>query len=100
MSTEKKGFPMKMKRFLSIGLLLLPLAALADDDHDSDNTTGKTFFSVNPQYSTSRAAHVSFYHTDRMMARKDGIKGSFQAVVFGGQSTDPDGIARYFFPYQ
>ncbi len=91
---------MTMKRFLSIGLLLLPFAAVADDDHHSDNTTGKTFFSVNPQYSTGRPEHVSFYHTDRMMARTDGIKGSFQAVVFGGQSTDPDGLARYFFPFQ
>ena len=88
------------KRFLSIGLLLLPLAAFANEDHHSDATCSKTFFNVQPQYSTGSPIHVSFYHTDRMMARQDGIKASLQGVVYGGQSLDSAGLARYFLPYQ
>lgn len=100
MKLNKKGSIMTYKKRLIVGLLLLPMAAAADDYHHSDASTSKTFFSINPVYTLAKPMHVSFYHTDRMMARKDGIKGSLQVVGYGGQTIGHDGLARYFFPYQ
>ncbi len=80
-------------------LMVLPLTILARDK-DTDYATGKSFFSVNPQYTTGRPEHLSLYRENRMHQRENGVQGSFQAVVFGGKSTNDRGLARYFFPYQ
>ncbi len=97
----KKGLRMKFnKRSLAIGLLMLACVVQADEDHHSNATTSKTFFSVNPQFSTGRPEFLSFYHTDRMMAREGGVKGSFEIVPYGGQSNNPEALGRYFFPFQ
>lgn len=91
---------MKLKSpLLLLSLLVLPFAAEARE-RKTDQTTGKSFFSVNPQYTTGKPEHLSLYRENRMHAREDGVHGSLQAVVFGGKSVNTHGMARYFFPYQ
>ncbi len=90
---------MKLNLRLALSLLVIPLIAFAKDK-DTDYATGKTFFSVNPQYSTGRPEHFSLYRRERMRAREDGIQASMQAVVFGGQSINKSGLAKYFLPFQ
>lgn len=92
---------MKLQRnpLILISMLILPIAIFAHDK-DTDYATGKTFFSVNPQYSTGRPEHFSLYRRDRMRAKEDGIGGCMQAVVFGGQSVNKSGLGKYFFPFQ
>ncbi len=89
---------MKIKNLLPM-MLLLPFTMQAEDNH-ADDATSKTFFSVNPHYSTGRPEHLSLYRYQRMQERENGCGASFQIVGFGGKSTNSSDLARYFLPYQ
>ncbi len=89
---------MKLNKQLLIALAIMPVALVAESH--SDDSSSKTFFSVNNQYSTGSPEHLSLYRFDRMREKEDGCRASFQVVGFGGQSTNKHGLARYFFPYQ
>lgn len=60
--------------------------------------TSRTFLSVRPQFQLVSPEMVSGFRHKRLHAREDGIHAAGQAVVFGSQSTNPQAIARYFFP--
>lgn len=85
-----------MKR-LSILFVLLPAYIGAHSCTHFDDATSKTFFTVRPQYSTGSPEHLSLYR-NRTVLREDGIWASVQAVIFGGASTNQEGMARYFMP--
>jgi|SRR5579859_1435354 len=82
---------------LLIYMLVAP-THIAARDSNSEDANGKTFFSINPQYTTGCPEHLIFYH-NRMLEREDGVWGSFQAVMFGGQTVSSEGLARYFMPF-
>ena len=82
-------------RSVVLFLLLIPAHLVADS-----GATSKTFFSSSPLYSTGRPEHLSFYRTDRMLARQESFEASFQTVLFGGASTNSNGLAHYFLPHR
>ncbi|MCX5925560.1 MAG: hypothetical protein NT124_04690 [Candidatus Dependentiae bacterium] len=65
---------------------------------DCDNT-GKSYFSVRPQFQSASPELISAFREDRLHARKEGKGGALEAVVFGGKSTNNNNLARYFTPF-
>jgi len=61
--------------------------------------TSKSFFAVRPPFQESSPELVSNYRYDRYHARKNGIDGAIQIVGFGGRSTNPTALGKYFMPF-
>ena len=59
----------------------------------------QTFFSVRPPFQESSPELVSTFNYERFHARKNGIDGALQLVRFGGRSTNPTALAKYFMPF-
>jgi len=60
-------------------------------------TTGKTFFTVRPQWQTCTPERVGLFR-NKVYLREDGRGGAMQLGVFFGRSTDKAGLRSYFFP--
>lgn len=80
--------------------LLPPLLffAVLDAAVHSDDATSKTFFSVEPQYTTCKPEHLTSYRK-KMFAKKDGRRGCLEVVGFAGRTNSSADFARYFFPF-
>jgi hypothetical protein len=86
---------------------LLALAALsaigttifADCDNDSSRleATGKSTLAIHPLFVSQQPEMVSGFRSDRNQTRENGRGGAFQAVLFGGRTTNSQDLARYFF---
>ncbi len=63
------------------------------------DVTSHTFFSVRPQFQSSMPEKVSLFRPDRLEMAQNGWGGAFQMVFFGGRSTHPENLARFFFPF-
>ncbi len=91
-----------MKKHLIAALLLCASTligagkATVCDDCDCE-VTGKSFFSVRPPWQASSPERLTMFR-DAMDARVDGYHGAFQVALFGGRTTRPTRLAKYFFP--
>jgi len=93
-----------MKRLLRIGCilpLLIVTQMLANSCANSCSCahTSKSFFAIRPPFQESSPELVSGYRYERYHARTSGIDGAIQIVGFGGQSTNPTALAKYFMPF-
>ena len=62
-------------------------------------TTGaKTYFATRPLYHSFRPEFITDFRNNKMVASEDGIGGAFEAVIFGGRSTNRGELASYFLP--
>lgn len=84
-------------------LLTLSIVSQAQLSCDTDcsrscDTTSKTYFSVRPQFQVGSPEFLSLSRKHRM--KKDCTwGGTFQATLFGGQSTNKKGLGTYFMPF-
>lgn len=60
--------------------------------------SGKTFFTDISMFQLNRPARLAMFREDRRNIKHDGFGGSFQAVAYGGRSTNSSEISRYFLP--
>lgn len=65
---------------------------------DCDNS-GKSFFAPRPQFQSASPELISAFREDRLHARKDGIGGDLEFVLFGGTSVHNKNLTRYFTPF-
>lgn len=64
----------------------------------SAHVSGKSFFTDIPTFQLNYPARLAMFREDRRNIKHNGIGGSFQAVVYGGKTTDSAKIASYFLP--
>lgn len=55
-------------------------------------------FVLRPQFEVGSPEYLTAFR-DRMDARENGHGGAFQAVFFGGKSTDSEKLGKYFAPF-
>jgi|GEM_PF-383033 len=60
----------------------------------------RSYFVVRPLFQSVMPERESFWRNDRMTEREDGYDGTFEAVVFGGRSTNSKKLAQYFTPWE
>lgn len=60
--------------------------------------TSISYLSVRQLYQLQSPEYFSNNRAIRTHANENGIHGSFEVAVLGSKSTDPDDLARYFFP--
>jgi hypothetical protein len=58
--------------------------------------TNKTFLAIHPLFVSQQPEMVSGFRSDRNQMREDGHGGAFQAVLFGGSTSDAKDLGRYF----
>lgn len=93
---------MKKLRYLSLMMLASVISVFADSSTPQalkgGDATGQTFFWARPQFQDAMPEKVSLFRNDRALARDCGWGGAFQAVIFGGRTTNKDSqrLARYF----
>lgn len=77
--------------------LLLTSSAIYAHQH-ADGETSHTFFAYRHWYGTDLPIYFS---NTRYLSnlKEDGRGGLFQALVYGGQTTNPKALARYFCPF-
>lgn len=84
-------------------LALLSIVSQVQPSSDTDcsrscDTTNKTYFSVRPQFQVGSPEYLSLSRKQR--SKKNCEWGrTFQATVFGGQSTNKKGLGTYFMPF-
>ncbi len=61
--------------------------------------TSRSHFSSRPQFQSASPEMVSPFRYQKNIAEKSSWGGSFQAVLFGGSSTDSDDLAEYLMPF-
>lgn len=81
-----------MKARISLALVALACAAYLE----AKDTTGHSTYVIRPEFQSARPERVSLFRKDRAKARDCGSCSSFQIVPFGGQSTRPKELAKYF----
>lgn len=59
--------------------------------------TSRSYFSVRPPFQSASPEMVSAFRSERTHAKEDGFGGAAELVIFGGNSTNPDDLARFFF---
>lgn len=75
-----------------LGVLLVSCAMHADD------FVCHSFFTARPQFRLVSPEKEALFRNDRMLLRDGGIEGTFQAVFYGGQSTNDLELNKYFLP--
>lgn len=87
-----------MKRIIHFFLIILLFLSL-DNFCDSDNLfiTNKSFFSVQAIFRPASPEMVSI-RRDQLNVY-DNNKSIIDVIVYGGESTEPDKLARYFLPF-
>lgn len=83
-------------------ILFMMIGIARGDCNDSSRleATGKTTLAIHPFFTSQQPEMVSSFRNERTRLRddaEDGWGGAFQAVLFGGQTTNSDDLARYFF---
>jgi len=97
---QKRGI-MKNNNILVCFLLsATTIAMLADNISDSSRleATSKSTLTLHPLFVSQSPEMVSSFRNDRNQTRENGHGGAFQAVLFGGVTSDSEDLARYFFP--
>ncbi len=61
--------------------------------------SSRSFLAERPLFQSAAPEKEAGYRSDLMHMQDDGYHGAFQAVVFGSNSTNDKGLARYFFPF-
>jgi len=61
--------------------------------------SGQSFFSVRPHFQGGSPEKVSMWRLERIYARIEGHRGSFQVVPFGGRTVKSRRFASYFMPF-
>ena len=81
-----------------LGLLLINVYAYSETGKDSTDfsANSKTYVSIRPSFQSASPELVSLFRYDFMRAYDEGHQGAFQAVLFGGKTTNDDDFARYF----
>jgi len=87
-----------------LAILLFGISDLHADDScracsNDVRYSGQSYISIHPQFQSSSPEMVSGFRQQRLHARLEGIRGTFQAVAFGGASTENDKLQRYFTPF-
>lgn len=95
--TRFKGVGMKKISKLALSLAAASSVFTAKPDGAA---IARSYFVVRPSFQLVMPERESFWRNDRMTEREDGYDGTFEAVVFGGQSTNPRTMAQYFLPYE
>jgi hypothetical protein len=88
---RKKGIPQMKKCFY-----ILPLMLLVTNIVRSNDAVGHTYYAIRPQFQAGRPDRVSLWRWDAAKERDCGWCGSLQLTPFGGQSTRPKDLAKYF----
>lgn len=83
-----------MKKYLLRALCILPFASQLN----ANDTTGHTFFSVQPQFHAVLPTKTSLIY-DTVEAKQDGICAALQMVPFGSISQKPEELTTFFFPF-
>lgn len=89
-SLYKKGQPMYIKK-RSLLLLLASASNLRADVY------GLSYLTTRPRFELNFPERITMFRT-LMDARDGGHGGAFQAVFFGGSTTQAQDLARYFLP--
>ncbi len=92
---------MKYNKILNMLILFNIVSIARGDCNDSSRleATGKTTLAIHPFFVSQQPEMVSSFRNERTRLRddaEDGWGGAFQAVLFGGQTTNSDDLARYF----
>ncbi|MCX5925561.1 MAG: hypothetical protein NT124_04695 [Candidatus Dependentiae bacterium] len=95
---------MNKKMFLYLSIITFGTAPAKADNcsrNDSCDTeiTSRTYLSVRPLFQSASPELITGFREDRPQASEDGIKGAFQAVLFGSASLLSDKMQRYFTPF-
>lgn len=88
-----------MKRFSNLALSVAA-ASLVFTAKPDGAAIARSYFVVRPLFQSVMPERESFFRNDRMTEREDGYDGTFEAVVFGGQSTNAKKLAQYFLPWE
>ncbi len=80
-------------------LLMLLVAATVSSGLLANSVTSHTFFSRHPQFQNGSPEHLTCFRPYIMDARVGGHGGAWQAVVYGGKTTQPQEIAKFFLPW-
>ncbi|MBS1988349.1 hypothetical protein JST56_05125 [Candidatus Dependentiae bacterium] len=88
---------MKIPIFYRVALVLAA-ACLMHDVH-AKKVTSKTHFSTRPQFQSASPEFISGCRYDKNVTKKSSWGGHFQAVLFGGASTESDDFGTYFMPF-
>lgn len=92
-----KGVVMKQSLKLALSTAAASLVFTARPDGAA---IARSYFVVRPLFQSVMPERESFFRNDRMTEREDGYDGTFEAVVFGGKSTNPQKMAQYFLPWE
>ena len=93
---------MKYNKIIAL-LILISITRIVNADCNESSrleATGKSTLAIHPFFVSQQPEMVSSFRNERTRMRddmEDGWGGAFQAVLFGGQTTDNDDLARYFF---
>lgn len=69
------------------------------DCNCSCNSTSKTFFTVRPEFGVATPEVLSTWRRQQTLCDDECHRGTFQIVPFGGQSTHPARLGKYFMPF-
>ena len=90
-----------MKKLLTISMFVLAGSAIgadkASDPTGKGDVWGHSYFSVRPYFRTAMPEKETMFR-DRALVCDDNWGGAFQAVVFGGRSTQSKQLGRFFSP--
>lgn len=92
---------MRKENTLRISILYLVSAAalLCMGSVELCAVTSRSHFSSRPQFQSASPEMVSAFRYQKNIAEKSSWGGSFQAVLFGGASTDSNDLAEYLMPF-
>jgi hypothetical protein len=81
------------------GGVVCALVALSNRAYcSSQDVNSHSFFSIRSPFQSASPERVTLFR-DAPLLNCDGYQGGLQAVVIGGESTNPKALARYFLPF-
>lgn len=81
-----------------ISLISIPSELASNDNNCSCKAKSHTYFAVRPQFQIGSPEYEALARNLRK-ERDCGVGIGFQGVVFGGQSSNPHELGKYFAPY-
>lgn len=82
-----------MKARISLAIVALTCAAQVQASGD---ISGRTFYQIRPEFQSARPERVGLFRQDRAKEESNRWRSSFQVVPFGGKSTRPKELGKYF----
>ena len=86
-----------MRKFFPLTLIILSCIgyAFADENNETSDVTGHTFYSIRPLYQSAMPEKLSHFR-DRALARDCGWGGAFDFTFFGGRTTRTKDLGEFF----